>query len=143
MTNPGAASVRRIALSVEDDAATRFLIRQVFEEIGSGLELQCVLDGKYALDFLKQSGDYKDAPRPNLILLDMNLPRMSGPDLLTEMQADDFLRGIPVVVFSSSKLDADCAKCLALGARQFITKPSTYDEFVSAIKSACSLAEAR
>jgi len=135
-------TVRRLVLSVEDDAAAYVLIRHAFKDIESGLELERVVDGKDALDFLKRSGRYKDAPTPSLILLDMNLPRMSGPELLAAMQENEQLRDIPVVVFSSSKLDADRAKCLALGAREFIVKPNSYDEFVNAIKSACSFAVA-
>jgi CheY-like chemotaxis protein len=71
----------------------------------------------------------------------MNLPRMSGLELLVEMQAEELLRDLPVVVFSSSKRDGDRAKCLALGGSEFITKPHTYDEFVNAIRSACGLAQ--
>jgi CheY-like chemotaxis protein len=67
---------------------------------------------------------------------------MSGLELLAEMRAHSLLQDVPVVVFSSSRLDADRAKCLALGAREFIAKPSDYDEFVQAIRSACSFAQA-
>jgi CheY-like chemotaxis protein len=133
-------SVRRLVLSVEDDTAAYALIRHAFRDIGSELELERTLDGKDALDFLNRSGRYKDAPKPSLILLDMNLPRMTGPELLAAMQANESFRDIPVVVFSSSKLDADRAKCLALGASEFIVKPNTYDEFVTAVKSACAFA---
>src|SRR4051794_23419206 len=143
MENPGSATLRRVVLSVEDDNAAYFLIRQAFREIGLELGLERVVDGRDALDFLNQTGRYKDAPKPSLILLNMNLPRMNGLELLAHMRAHKFLQDIPVVVFSSSKLDADRAKCLALGAREFIAKPSDYDEFVQAIRSACRFAQAR
>jgi CheY-like chemotaxis protein len=142
MENPSSGSQKRVVLSVEDDNAAYFLIRQAFTEIGLELKLERVVDGKDALDFLKHTGRFKDAPKPSLLLLNMNLPRMTGPELLAEMRAHELLQGIPVVVFSSSKLDADRAKCLALGAREFIAKPNTYDEFVQAIRSACSFAQA-
>ena len=142
MENAGSASVRRVVLSVEDDNAAYFLIRQAFRDMGLELALQRVLDGRDALDFLKQTGRYKDASKPSLILLNMNLPRMSGLELLAEMRAHGLLQDVPVVVFSSSRLDADRAKCLALGAREFIAKPSDYDEFVQAVRSACSFAQA-
>src|SRR3954447_7018698 len=85
-------SVRRLVLSVEDDAAAYALIRHAFKEIGSGLELDRTVDGKEALDFLSRTGRYKDVPKPSLILLDINLPRMSGPELLAAMQTNELLR---------------------------------------------------
>jgi CheY-like chemotaxis protein len=132
--------VRRLVLSVEDDTAAYALIRHAFRDIGSGLELERTVDGRDALDFLNRSGRYQDVRKPSLILLDINLPRMSGPELLAAMQTNESVRDIPVVIFSSSKLDADRAKCLALGASEFIIKPSSYDEFLNAVRSACRFA---
>jgi CheY-like chemotaxis protein len=142
MRDPRSATLRRMVLSVEDDNAAYFLIRQAFTDIGLEMALERVLDGRDALDFLKQTERYKDASKPSLILLNMNLPRMSGLELLAEMRAHGLVQDVPVVVFSSSRLDADRAKCLALGAREFISKPNNYDEFVQAIRSACSFAQA-
>jgi CheY-like chemotaxis protein len=133
-------SVRRLVLSVEDDTAAYALIRHAFRDIGSGLELDRTVDGQEALDFLNRRGRYKDVPKPSLILLDINLPRMSGPELLAAMQTNQSLRDIPVVVFSSSTLEGDRAKCLALGASEFIVKPGSYDEFMNAVRSACRFA---
>ena len=132
--------VRRLVLSIEDDTAAYALISHAFRDIGSGLELASTVDGQEALDFLNRTGRYKDVPKPSLILLDINLPRMSGPELLAAMQTNQLLRNIPVVVFSSSTLEGDRAKCLALGASAFIVKPGSYDEFMKAVRSACRFA---
>jgi len=142
MNKTGLAAVKKVVLSVEDDDGAYSLIRYAFAEMSSGLELRRALNGEDALDFLKQTGRFEDAPRPSLILLNMNLPRISGPELLAKMRASDLLQHIPVVVFSSSSLDADRAKCLALGAKQYITKPNSYDDFVNAVRSACTFAQA-
>jgi CheY-like chemotaxis protein len=131
---------RRVVLSVEDDEAAYRLIRHAFQDFGSEMELQHVAKGEDALEFLSRRGQFSNAPRPSLILMNINLPGISGPEVLVQMKANRSLQDIPVVIFSSSNLDADRAKCLALGARQFITKPNSYDEFVSAIKCACAYA---
>ncbi len=133
-------SIRRLVLSVEDDTAAYTLIRHALKEMGSELQLERTVDGRDALDFLNRRGPYQDVPKPSLILLDINLPRMSGPELLAVMQTNESLREIPVVIFSSSKRETDRAKCLALGASEFIVKPASYDEFLNAVKSACRFA---
>src|SRR5436305_11482197 len=99
MRDPRSATLRRMVLSVEDDNAAYFLIRQAFTDIGLEMALERVLDGRDALDFLKQTERYKDAPKPSLILLNMNLPRMSGLELLAEMRAHGLVQDVPVVVF--------------------------------------------
>ena len=133
-------SVRRLVLSVEDDTAAYALIRHAFRDIGSELELERTVDGRDALDFLNRSGRYKDVGKPSMILLDINLPRMTGPELLAAMRANESLRDIPVVIFSSSRREVDRIKCLALGASEFIVKPNSYDEFLNAVRSACKFA---
>jgi CheY-like chemotaxis protein len=133
--------VRKLVLSVEDDDAAYFLISSAFQDLGRPFELKRVEDGDAALEFLNRKGRYRDAPRPSLVLLDMNLPKLTGPEVLARMQASDELREIPVVVFSSSKLEAERAKCLALGAKDFITKPGSYDAFKRAIDHAFGYAE--
>jgi CheY-like chemotaxis protein len=140
MYKPDAPEEKYLVLSVEDDDSAYLLIRTAFRHLGIGMELQRVENGEEALNFLKRVGRFSNAPKPRLILLNMNLPRMNGLEVLSAMQADQELRDIPAVVFSSSSLDADKAKCLALGARQFITKPNNYDEFVDAIRCACDFA---
>lgn len=142
MNEPNPEAGKRTVLSVEDDDAAYFLIGKAFREVGARLELERVENGEEALEFLRHSGRFSNARRPSLILLNINLPRISGPEVLAAIHEDESLRDIPVVMFSSSHLDADRAKCLALGARQFITKPNSYREFVNAIRSACDYAYA-
>src|SRR6476646_10266805 len=120
------ATEKKTVLSVEDDDAAYFIIRTAFRELGSRLELERVENGEDALEFLRQSGTFSNASRPSLILMNINLPGINGPEVLAVIQADESLRDIPVVMCSSSRLDGDRAKCLALGAKQFITKPNSY-----------------
>lgn len=131
----------KVVLSVEDDDAAYFLISSAFHDFGPDVELHRVEDGDAALEFLNRQGPYANAPRPSLILLDMNLPKLTGPEILARMQTSDVLRSIPAVVFSSSKAHADRTRCLALGAKEFITKPSTYEAFKRAIGHALGYAE--
>ena len=120
MSETNVSEVKRIVLSVEDDDSVYFLIRAALDDLASEFELQRSVNGEDALDVLKQSGNFSNALKPSLILLDMNLPRISGPEVLAEIQADRSIRDIPVVMFSASRLDSDRARFLALGARQFI-----------------------
>lgn len=142
MSSPEPARTGDFVLSVEDDEGIYCLIRSAFKDLNASLQLKRVTDGEDALNFLKRLGPFRDAPRPSLILLNSNLPKLSGPEVLVQVKADESLRGIPVVMFSSSHVDEERAKCLALGAREYLTKPTTYDEFVHAIRSVCSFAAA-
>lgn len=129
----------RVLLYVEDEDAAVFLLETALREAGIQLKLYRVSDGEQALAFLRGAGAYEKAPRPDLILLDLNLPRKNGLEVLSEMQNDSRLRDIVVIVFTSSALSSDRRKSLALGAREYITKPSSFDGFVQAVKNACSL----
>ena len=124
-------------LSVEDDDAVHFLIKTAFQEMGSDFCLYRVINASEALSFLKRNNPFADAPTPHLILSNLNMPGMSGIELLAILRKHDSWKEIPVVVFSSSNLDSDRARCLAEGARQYITKPYDYQDFLSAVKSAC------
>ena len=129
----------KVILSVEDDYASYVLLEFGFNQVGGDFRLYRVEDGEEALDFLRHSGRYGNAPRPNLMLLNLDLPKMSGFEVLQAMKDDTAIGGIPSVIFSSSKLDADKAKCLALGAKEFITKPSGLSEFLSTLRHVRSL----
>jgi CheY-like chemotaxis protein len=94
--------------------------------------------GDEALAFLNRTGSYRNAPRPDLVLLDLNLPRKGGLEVLSEIQERDGLRNLPVIVFTSSSLATDRKKSLALGAQEYITKPSSFDGFLNAIRSVCA-----
>jgi CheY-like chemotaxis protein len=129
----------KVILSVEDDHAAYVLLQLGFNEVGGDFRLYRVEDGAQALDFLQRRGEYATAPKPNLILLNLNLPRVTGFEVLMAMKGDPELSDIPAVVFSSSRMDRDKAKCLALGARSFVTKPSDLDEFLNVLHDVCKL----
>ncbi len=97
--------------------------------------LHVVEDGIEAMDFLRQKGKFADAPRPDLILLDLNLPRMDGRTLLCEMRTDNNLKSIPVVVLKTSQAEEDIVKSYRLGANCYITKPVGLAEFARVVNS--------
>lgn len=128
-----------VVLSVEDDDATFYVIRLAFKELPLSVQLLRAKNGAEALALLRNGATREsDYQNPNLVLLDLNLPGLSGLDVLASMKADQELAPIPVVVFSSSFLDQDRQKSFALGAQQYITKPDTFDGVVQALKAACS-----
>jgi CheY-like chemotaxis protein len=128
----------RVLLYVEDEDSAVYLLETALKEAKIRVDLYRVSDGEEALAFLNQSGAYRDSPRPDLVLLDLNLPRKSGLEVLSEMQGSEGLRPLPVIVFTSSIRAADRTKSLALGAQEYITKPSSFEGFIEAIKTACS-----
>lgn len=130
----------RLVLSVEDDDAAFHLLKTAFEEGAPAVDLVRVLDGDEALKFLERRGRFQNAPRPDLVLLNINLPKKSGFEVLTEVAANDSLRSIPVVVFTSSSLQAEKARCMALGAQDFLTKPASFDGLLEAVRSVCARA---
>jgi len=125
-------------LYVEDEDAAVFLLETALKEAGIRVELYRVSDGEEALAFLQRSGAYEKAPIPDLILLDLNLPRKDGIEVLREIQRDDSLRKIPTVMFTSSALASDRKRSLDSGAQEYITKPSTFDRFLDAVKRVCA-----
>ncbi|HZS54420.1 MAG TPA: response regulator [Bryobacteraceae bacterium] len=126
---------KRVLLYVEDEDAAAFLLETALQEAHLEVELHRVADGEQALAFLAHSNGYKESPEPDLVLLDLNLPRKTGFEVLAEMQHADHLRKVPVVVFTSSALPKDRKRSLALGAREYITKPQTFDALVGVLKS--------
>jgi chemotaxis family two-component system response regulator Rcp1 len=133
---------KRIILSAEDDDAAYRLLELGFNELGAEFHLYRVNDGQHAIDFLRHSGLYVNAPKPDLVLLNLNMPRVNGFEVLQAIQDDPAINDIPAVVFSSSRLDRDKANCLALGARAFVTKPSDLNNFLNVLRSVCSLVDA-
>jgi two-component system response regulator len=129
---------QKIVLLVEDDDAAAFLVQLAFRENEPGFKVLRVCDGREALDFLKGRGGHAEAPRPDLMLLNLQMPRSTGFEVLSAVKKDASLRNIPAVVFTSSKLNSDRARCMALGAAAYITKPDTFDDMVAAVKSACA-----
>lgn len=129
---------QRVLLYVEDEDAAVFLLETALKEADIDVRLYRVADGDEALAFLRKLGPYSDMPRPDLVLLDLNLPRRNGLEVLSEMRNSEDLRSLAVVVFTSSSLAVDKRKSLALGAQEYITKPASFDGFVTAVKNACS-----
>ncbi|WP_331766692.1 response regulator [Embleya sp. NBC_00896] len=120
-------------LLVEDDPGDVLLTREAFEgKIGNTLHV--VGDGVEALDFLYRRGGHGDAPRPDLILLDLNLPRCDGREVLESIKSDPELRRIPVVVLTTSSAEEDILRSYDLHANAYITKPVDVDGFVAAIR---------
>lgn len=97
--------------------------------------LSAVEDGAQAMEFLRREGNYAQAPRPDLILLDLNLPRMDGREVLAEIRADAKLTGIPVVVLTSSQAEKDVLRAYALHANCYITKPVDFTQFLEVIEA--------
>jgi len=93
------------------------------------------MDGQEAMDFLRNKGDFVDAPRPDLILLDLNLPKKDGREVLAEIKSDDRLLQIPVVVLTTSQSEEDILKVYKLKANCYISKPVNLDQFVKVVKS--------
>jgi CheY-like chemotaxis protein len=122
-------------LLVEDDPADVELTKESLADSKIAIRLQVVGDGVEALAFLRQEGKHAGAPRPDLILLDLNLPRMDGRTLLTEIRADEGLKSIPVVVLTTSQAEADIVKSYRLGANCYITKPVGLAEFARVVNS--------
>jgi CheY-like chemotaxis protein len=122
-------------LLVEDDPADVELTQWSMKESKIATKLHVVEDGVEALDFLRRDGKYADAPRPDLILLDLNLPRMDGRTFLAEMRADDGLKSIPVVVLTTSEAEEDVVRSYFLGANCYITKPVGLTEFTRVVNS--------
>lgn len=125
-----------LILMAEDDADDRLLVKDAFAECGGTDTVQFVLDGEELVDYLLRRGKYEPAgaaPRPDLILLDLNMPRKDGREALKEIRAHAGLRGVPVVVFTTSRADTDIEKVYDLGANSFVTKPAAFDALVQTV----------
>jgi CheY-like chemotaxis protein len=124
----------RRLLYIEDDDAAYFLVEIALREADPRIELFQASDGEEALAFLRQSGSYEGTPRPDLILLDLNLPKKDGFEVLRSLKASESLRSIPVIVFTTSSRASDRDDSLALGAQEYIVKPPTLNALMEAVK---------
>jgi CheY-like chemotaxis protein len=125
-------------LMADDDADDRLMTREAFEESRLVNDLRFVQDGEELLDYLKRRGRYSDpasSPRPGLILLDLNMPRMDGREALKEIKADPELRRIRVIIMTTSKAEEDILRTYDLSAASYITKPVTFEGLVEVIKT--------
>jgi CheY-like chemotaxis protein len=121
-------------LLVEDNPGDVCLTRQAFESGRVLNNLSVVNDGRQAMAFLRHENEYVDAPRPDLILLDLNLPAMDGREVLHEIKKDAVLRRIPVIILTTSQAEKDIKTTYESHANSFITKPVDLDEFLNIIK---------
>jgi chemotaxis family two-component system response regulator Rcp1 len=122
-------------LLVEDNPADVRLTREALKEAKVRNQLHVVEDGVAAMEFLTRHGQYADAPRPDLILLDLNLPKKDGREVLEDIKMDDNLKRIPVVVLTTSQAEEDIVKSYNLHANCYVTKPVDLDQFITIVKS--------
>jgi CheY-like chemotaxis protein len=120
-------------LLVEDNDADVRLTREALREAGETVRLSAVGDGEQAMAFLRREDGFTDAPRPDLVLLDLNLPRKNGLEVLDELRADPSLAHIPVIVLTSSAARSDVEAAYAHGANAFVVKPHELDAFMDLI----------
>ena len=121
-------------LLVEDDPGDVLLTTDTFEDCHLGLNLHIASDGEEAMRFLRRTGEFGAMPRPALVLLDLNLPRRGGLEVLADLKADPDLRAIPVVVLTTSQAEADIARSYELHANAYVIKPIDAAKFADAIK---------
>ena len=121
-------------LLVEDDPGDVLMTQEAFEHHKIRNHLHVVNDGEQAMQFLRQLGEYADAPRPGLILLDLNLPRRDGLEVLAELKTDPELRVIPVVILTTSQADEDILRSYALHANAYVSKPVDFERFMDVIR---------
>lgn len=122
-------------LMVEDSPGDARLAIEALKDAKVLNHISVVEDGVEAMAFLRQEGEHADAPRPDLILLDLNLPRKDGREVLAEVKGDEALAQIPVVVLTTSQAEQDILKSYQLHANCYITKPVDLDQFMAVIKS--------
>ncbi|WP_254522442.1 response regulator [Natrinema caseinilyticum] len=122
-------------LLVEDNPGDVRLTKEAFKQGRIENDLHVVSNGAEALDFLSGRNDYRDAPHPDLILLDLNLPGKDGEDVLEELKDDPSLRPIPVIILTSSRAEEDVVKSYELHANAYLTKPVDPDEFIETVRA--------
>jgi chemotaxis family two-component system response regulator Rcp1 len=122
-------------LLVEDNPGDVRLTKEALKEGKVYSNLHTVKDGVEAMEFLRKQGKYKDVPRPDIILLDLNLPRKDGREVLEEIKSDDQLKRIPVVVLTTSKAEEDVLRTYNLHANCYVTKPVDLEKFMVVVKS--------
>jgi two-component system, chemotaxis family, response regulator Rcp1 len=122
-------------LLVEDNPGDARLAKEALKDAKVNNKLHWVEDGVEAMKFLRNEGKYSLEPRPDVILLDLNLPKKNGQEVLTEIKMDEKLKRIPVVVLTVSKADEDILKSYDLHANCYITKPIDFDQFIKVVKS--------
>ena len=121
-------------LRVEDDPGDVLMTREAFEENKVSNRLAVVSDGAAAMQYLRKEGEYADAPTPDMVLLDLNLPKMDGREVLAAMKDDPLLRSIPVVVLTTSEAEEDVLRSYSLHANAYVTKPVDFQRFIEVVR---------
>jgi two-component system response regulator len=121
-------------LLVEDNPGDIRLTQEAFKESSLDIQMDVVTDGEMALDFLFKKGRYADAVKPDVVLLDLNLPKKNGIEVLKEVKADEALKRIPIIVLTTSDADHDISKAYGLHANCYILKPVDFDDFAKVIR---------
>src|SRR5699024_4985510 len=121
-------------LRVEDAPGDVLMTKEAFEEHKVGNRLHVVSDGVEALRFLRREEEYAEAPRPHLILLDLNLPRKDGREVLEEVKSDEELAHIPVVVLTTSEAEEDVLRSYRLHANAYVPTPADFDQFIQVVR---------
>ena len=121
-------------LLVEDDPGDVLMTREAFQDYKVANQLHVVQDGADALAFLRQEGEYAGVPRPDLVLLDLNLPRMDGREVLQAIKSDPELASIPVVVLTTSEAEEDVLRSYSLHANAYVTKPVDFERFIAVVR---------
>lgn len=121
-------------LVVEDNPADVLLLNEAIEHLGGAVRVHVVGDGSEATDFLARRGSHAAAPRPDLVVLDLNLPIKSGREVLTEIRADPDLNGIPVAVLTTSKTESDVCGGYAAGRCRYLVKTGDFNELVEIVR---------
>ena len=122
-------------LLVEDSPGDVRLTEEVLRDARIANDLHVVGDGEEAMSFLRRDGEFADRPRPDLVLLDLNLPRKDGREVLSEIHADPHLKSVPVIVLTTSEAERDILRSYQLAANAYITKPIDLNEFIAVVRS--------
>ena len=128
----------RTILVAEDNHFDQVILQQIFDEVGIDARLKFVSNGEEVMDYLHRRAAFSDpnaTPRPSLVLLDLNMPRMNGQETLDAIRSDVVLRALPVIILSTSDNQKQIATAYANGVNSFLTKPAPYDDFVEMIRN--------
>ena len=134
MTQPLEPERQIEVLLVEDDPGDVVMTREAFQDYKVRNQLHVVNDGTEAMAFLRQEGEYAGRPRPDLVLLDLNLPRMDGREVLEAIKSDPELASIPVVVLTTSENEDDVLRSYSLHANAYVTKPVDFERFIEVVR---------
>lgn len=129
-------------LLVEDSSADAYLFKGIVEKQADAPDVQWVTDGSRAMDYVRQKNQYANMPRPDVIMLDLNLPRLNGYEMLTRLKEEPELAGIPVIVLTTSRDPFEHSRCMTMGADMCLSKPAAlgeYEEMVQRIMSWAAL----